>query len=179
MEASTVSSILAPGALLTVVGAVIAAVMAGAPGAHALRAFLIERGAWLSFGVAAIATLGSLYYSEVAHFTPCEMCWLQRIAMYPQAVVLLVAAMTRDVKVWRYAVPLSVIGLLFSLYHYQLELFPDQPSMCSTTVPCSVRFVEIYGFVSIAFMAGSGFVAILALQLAMARARRFGADETR
>ena len=174
MEASTVSSILAPGALLTVVGAVMAAVMASAPGAHALRTFLIERGAWLSFGVAAIATLGSLYYSEIAHFPPCEMCWLQRIAMYPQAVILFVAAITRDVKAWRYTVPLSAIGLLFALYHYQLELFPDQPTMCSTEIPCSVRFVEVYGFVSIAFMAGCGFVAIMALQLAIARARRFG-----
>ena len=175
MDASTVSSILAPGSLLTLTASLAIAVMAGAPGAHALRAFLLQRGAWLAFGVAAIATTGSLYYSEVAHFIPCEMCWLQRIAMYPLAVILLVAAITRDTRAWRYAVPIAVIGLLFSLYHYQLELFPDQPSMCSTTVPCSVRFVDMYGFVSIAFMAGAGFISILALQFAMARARRLEA----
>ncbi|MGE3855349.1 MAG: disulfide oxidoreductase [Dehalococcoidia bacterium] len=172
MDATTVSSILAPGSLLVMVASVAMAVMAGAPGAHQLRAFVLERGTWLAFGVAAIATAGSLYYSEIAHFVPCEMCWFQRIFMYPQAVVLLVAAIRRDVEAWRYAVPLSAIGLLFSIYHYQLELFPNQPTVCSTSVPCTVRFVEVYGFVSLAFMAGAGFIAILALHLAMARARR-------
>lgn len=172
MEATTVSAVLAPGSLLVLVGSIAMALAAGAPGAHAMRAFLVRRGPWLAFAVAAIATLGSLYYSEVAHFIPCEMCWFQRIFMYPQAIVLLVAALRRDVEAWRYAVPLSVIGLLFSAYHYQLELFPDQPSMCSTTIPCSVRFVEVYGFVSIAFMAGAGFISIIALHLAMLRARR-------
>ena len=172
MEATTVSAILAPGALVVLAGSLALTVMAGAPGARQLRAFLIARGPWLTFAIAAIALTGSLYYSEVAHFVPCEMCWLQRIAMYPLAVILLVAAITRDTRAWRYVVPLAAIGLLFSLYHYQLELFPDQSSMCSTTVPCSVRYVSMYGFVSIAFMAGVGFIAILALQLAMARARR-------
>ena len=173
MEASTVSSILAPGSLLVLVGSLAMALVAGAPGAHRMRAFLLARGLWLAFGIALIAVLGSLYYSQIAHFPPCEMCWFQRIFMYPQAVVLLVAALRRDVEVWRTSVPLAVIGLLFSLYHYQLELFPDQPSVCSTTIPCSVRFVDVYGFVSIAFMAGAAFISILALHLAMARARRF------
>ncbi|MFA7250035.1 MAG: disulfide bond formation protein B [Dehalococcoidia bacterium] len=172
MESTTVSSILAPGSILVLVASVAAAAVAGTPGAHQLRAFVLARGPWLAFAVAAIAMTGSLYYSEVAHFTPCEWCWFQRIAMYPLAVVLLIAAITRDTRAWRYAVPLAAIGLLFSMYHYQLELFPDQPTICSTTVPCSVRWVSVYGFVSIAFMAGAGFASILALQFAMARARR-------
>jgi disulfide bond formation protein DsbB len=176
VDATTVSSILAPGSLLVLVASIAIATMAGAPGAHQLRAFLLSRGPWLTFGIAAIATIGSLYYSDVAHFTPCEMCWFQRIFMYPQTVVLFVAALRRDAQAWRYSVPLAVIGLLFSAYHYQLELFPNQPSVCSTTIPCSVRFVEVYGFVSIAFMAGAGFISILALQLAMARARRASAS---
>ena len=153
-------------------GSLAMAAVAGAQGAHRLRALLIARGPWLAFAVAAIAMSGSLYYSEVAHFVPCELCWFQRIAMYPLAVILLVAAITSDTRAWRYVVPIAAIGLLISVYHYQLELFPDQPTVCSTTLPCSVRWVSVYGFVSIAFMAGAGFIAILALQLAMARARR-------
>jgi len=172
VDPMTVSSILAPAALLALTASLAMAAVAGTPNAHQLRALLLARGRWLAFAVAATALLGSLYYSEVAHFVPCEMCWLQRIAMYPLAVILLVAAITRDERAWRYAVPLAAIGLLFSLYHYQLELFPDQPSMCSTTVPCSARYFAIYGFVSISFMAGAGFISILALHLAMARARR-------
>lgn len=172
MEPSTASAILAPASLIAMTVSIAMAVIAGTPGAHQLRVLLIERGRWLAFAVAGVATAASLYYSEIAHFIPCEMCWFQRIFMYPLSVVLLAAAITRDERAWRYAVPLAVLGLLFSLYHYQLELFPDQPSVCSTTIPCSVRFVEVYGFVSIAFMAGAGFISIIALHLAMARARR-------
>ena len=173
MNALTVASILGPAVLLMPVISLALAVAAGAPAARGLRVFLIERGPWLAFLVAAVATTGSLYYSEVAHFVPCELCWFQRIAMYPLSVILLVAAITHDTRVWRYVVPIAVIGLLFSTYHYQLELFPNQPSVCSTTVPCSVRYFAVYGFISLAFMAGAGFVSILALHLAMARARRF------
>ncbi len=175
MDASTVSAVLAPAAILAVVGSLAAAAMAGAPEAHRLRALLLARGRWIAFAVAATALLGSLYYSEVAHFVPCEMCWFQRVTMYPLAVILLVAALTDDARAWRYAVPLAAIGLLFSLYHYQLELFPSQATLCSTSVPCSARYFAVYGFVSIAFMAGAGFISILALQLAMARARRAAA----
>ena len=172
MEATTVSAILAPGSLLVLVASTAMAVVSGAPGAHEMRAFVLRRGPWLAFAIAAIAVTGSLYYSEIAHFTPCEMCWLQRGVMYPLAVILLVAAIRRDVNAWRYVIPIAALGLLFSTYHYQLELFPEQPSMCSTTVPCSVRFVEVYGFVSLAFMAGAVFISIIALHVAMLRARR-------
>ena len=172
MDPSTVSSILAPGALLLLAASLAMAAVAGTPGAHRLRALLLARGPWLAFAVAAIAMSGSLYYSDVAHFVPCELCWFQRIAMYPLAVILFVAAITRDTRAWRYVVPIAAIGLLISVYHYQLELFPDQPTVCSATLPCSVRWVSVYGFVSIAFMAGAGFISILALHLAMARARR-------
>src|SRR5688572_18615670 len=47
---------------------------------------------WLAFGVALVATVGSLYLSEVANFTPCKLCWYQRIAMYPMVPVLGMAA---------------------------------------------------------------------------------------
>ena len=48
---------------------------------------------------------GSLYYSMVAEFVPCELCWAQRICLYPLAIILLVAALRRDRKVWTYVVP--------------------------------------------------------------------------
>ena len=176
MEPTTVSAILAPGSLLVLALSLALAFVAGAPAATAVRAFLLRRGPWLAFAIAATATLGSLYYSEIAGYTPCEMCWFQRGAMYPLSVLLLIAALRGDTRAWRYIVPVAAVGLLFSMYHYQLELFPDQPSMCSTTVPCSVRWVDVYGFISLAFMAGAAFVSVLALQFGMARARRFEAD---
>jgi disulfide bond formation protein DsbB len=119
---------------------------------------------WLAFAVAAVATLGSLYYSEIANFTPCRLCWYQRAAMYPLAPILGIAAILRDPRVRYLAIPIATVGAAISVYHYQLEMFPDQSSgFCSATVPCTVRWFEVFGFVSLAFMALTGFLAIIAL----------------
>ncbi len=172
MNESTISPILATGALLAVGASIAMALGAGAPAATSLRALLLRHGRWLSFAVAGTAMAGSLYYSEGAGFIPCDFCWYQRIAMYPLAVILLVAAITRDDRVAKYVVPIAVIGLALSVYHYQLQLFPEQGGSCSSGVPCTARHVEQFGFISIPFMAGCGFLSVLALQLGMRRALR-------
>lgn len=172
MSVTTVSPVLAVLSVIAVTGSLLILGAVGAPGAHGLRRLVLDGGRWLAFAVAATATLGSLYYSEVAGLPPCEFCWFQRIFMYPLSVVLLVAAVTRDDRVWRYAVPLAAIGLLFSVYHYQLEMFPEQRTFCTSDVPCSARLVEEFGFISLAFMAGCGFTSILALAGARWRAGR-------
>jgi disulfide bond formation protein DsbB len=119
---------------------------------------------WIAFAVAAVATMGSLYYSEVAHFTPCRLCWYQRSAMYPLAPILGVAAFLRERRVKFVAIPVAALGACVSIYHYQLEMFPDQShGFCSVDVPCTVRWFEVFGFVSLAFMALTGFLAIIAL----------------
>jgi disulfide bond formation protein DsbB len=118
---------------------------------------------WLAWVVAAVATLGSLYFSEVAHYVPCELCWFQRICMYPLSVILLVAAVRRDRAIWVYAGPVAAVGAAVAIYHTQLTAFPDQASFCSTTVPCSTRYVWEFGFVSIPFMALAAFSFILAM----------------
>jgi len=130
---------------------------------------------WLAWGVALVSTLGSLYYSEIAHFTPCKLCWYQRICMYPLAVILLVAAVRRDRKIWVYVMAQAVIGAGFAIYHTQLQAFPSQgSSFCTTLEPCTVRYVWEFGFVSLPFMALSAFVFIITMLL-VAR----GADGTR
>jgi disulfide bond formation protein DsbB len=121
---------------------------------------------WLAFAVALTATLGSLYLSEVAHFVPCKLCWYQRIAMYPLVPILFVAALTRDAGVWRYATPLAAIGSAISVYHYQLERFPDQTSVsCTLEAPCTVVWIWKFHYISIPLMALSGFALIVALML--------------
>ncbi|MEX2586365.1 MAG: disulfide oxidoreductase [Actinomycetota bacterium] len=119
--------------------------------------------AWL---VAAVSTAGSLYYSEAAGLVPCELCWYQRIAMYPLVVVLGIAALRRDFSIRFYVLPLSLIGLSISSYHYWLQLNPGQGAdFCTAGVPCSAMLVSEFGFISIPFMAGCGFAAITALLL--------------
>lgn len=125
-----------------------------AVGADALR---------LSAAVAGGAMVGSLYFSEVAHFEPCEMCWYQRIAMYPIAVVAFVAAVRRDRTVLPYLGILAGLGLLASMYHIGIQLFPEQSSFCDITNPCSSRWVEGLGWMTIPQMAAVCFGVILAV----------------
>lgn len=121
--------------------------------------------AWL---VAAVATGGSLYYSEVAGLIPCELCWFQRIAMYPLSVVLAIAAVRRDFSVRIYVLPVSVAGMLIASYHYWLQWNPGEGAeFCTAGVPCSAMLVKQFGFVSIPFMAACGFAALTALLLTL------------
>ena len=125
---------------------------------------LRDNALWLAWLVAAVATAGSLYYSEVAHFTPCPLCWYQRIAMYPMAVILLVAAVRRDLPSRWYVLPQLVVGAAIAGYHTQLQAFPRHGSpFCSTTEPCTTRYVWELGFVSLPFMALAAFAFVIAM----------------
>lgn len=116
--------------------------------------------AWIA---ALLATSGSLYLSEVMHFAPCSLCWYQRIAMYPLVVVLGVGILTGDGAVWRYAAPLAGIGLAIAVYHVVIQWQPTlDAGVCTLGVPCTARYVAVWGFVSIPTMAASAFALILA-----------------
>jgi disulfide bond formation protein DsbB len=117
-----------------------------------------------AFVVAGLATAGSLYFSEIAHFEPCRLCWYQRIAMYPLVVVLGIAARRGDVGVRRYALPLAAIGAVIATYHYALEWFPSLDSgVCSATTPCTTIWFRELGFISLPYLALSAFGLIIAL----------------
>ncbi|HEX5367581.1 MAG TPA: disulfide bond formation protein B [Acidimicrobiales bacterium] len=114
--------------------------------------------------VAVVATLGSLYYSEVADFPPCRLCWFQRIGMYPLAVVLPIATWRGDRQVRWYSLPLAVGGGLVSLYHVLVERFPSLESgACDVANPCSTVWVERFGYLTIPTMALSAFVLVALL----------------
>jgi len=119
---------------------------------------------WVAWLVALVSTSGSLIYSEVVGFIPCKLCWYQRIAMYPMVVILLVGALRREVAVKFYALPLSLVGLGISAWHYLIQTFPGiETGACDLANPCSSRWVNVFGFVSIPFMAGAGFLLISVL----------------
>ena len=153
-----------------------AAALAPGAGARArqLRPALLP----LGLAIAAVSTAGSLYYSEVAGYPPCEMCWYQRICMYALVLVLAVAVVGRDRRGGWYALPLALAGLGLSVYHYQLQLFPAQGSTCDAQAPCTYQWVDSLGFVSIPFMAGCGFVGVAGLALLSLRSSRYEAPTT-
>lgn len=151
-------------ALLALVGSV-ALLAARAVGGGAGRS-LVSGVAPLQLAVPALVTsvsmLGSLYFSEVANYRPCVLCWYQRIAMYSLAVVLVIAAVRKDRSIRPYALVLAGTGAVISMYHWLLERWPSiDTGTCSADAPCSVPYFEVFGFVTLAFMAFCAFVTVL------------------
>lgn len=137
---------------------------------QALRAAIIrliaQQARLLAFIVALVATLGSLFYSEVAHYTPCLLCWYQRIAMYPQVLILGISIAVNDRKGVMYSMALSIIGVILATYHYYIQLGGATILPCTQigySVECSERFTTSYGYITIPMMALSAFTAILIL----------------
>jgi disulfide bond formation protein DsbB len=120
--------------------------------------------------VAAVCMAGSLYFSEVAHFPPCHLCWLQRVCMYPLVPILGVAAWLKAGRVRPYAGALAIIGGCISSYHIALEHHPEWESgVCDPKNPCTLIWVKRLGYLTIPTMALSGFALIITL-LAVSRA---------
>ena len=112
--------------------------------------------------VTSVSMLGSLYFSEAVNYRPCVLCWYQRIAMYSLAIVLVLAAVRKDHSIRPYAMVLAGIGSVISAYHWLLERWPSiDTGTCSADAPCSVPYFEVFGFVSLAFMAFCAFVTVL------------------
>jgi disulfide bond formation protein DsbB len=119
--------------------------------------------AWI---VAFLATAGSLYFSEVAGYEPCTLCWYQRIAMYPLVVILGVAMLRRQRRVPTGAVALAAIGALIAGYHVALEWIPSlDTGTCAVAVPCTVVWFRVFGIFSLPTLALTAFLLILTLLL--------------
>lgn len=123
----------------------------------------------LSFLIALTATLGSFFYSEIAHYEPCKLCWYQRILMYPQVILLGIAYSKKDKSIALYSMVLSAIGAVIALYHYLLQTGTVQEILpCSAvgySVSCAEKFVMTYGYLTIPLMALSGFLLMFLLML--------------
>jgi disulfide bond formation protein DsbB len=168
MSTGTMTFLFATLALLAAIAAVVLHALRWLPFRDARLAvteLLDGQEVQLAFVVALVATLGSLYLSEVAHFVPCRLCWYQRIAMYPLPVILGIAWWRRDHRVRWYAVPLALIGLCISTYHVLLERVPslEGSGVCEVSNPCTLRWVERFGFVTIPVMALCAFALISGL----------------
>lgn len=129
-----------------------------------------DYGLYLAWLVALVATGGSLYFSEVAGFIPCELCWYQRILMYPLAVILGIASYRDDRSAVLYSLPFSLSGAALSAFHYLLQKVPGlaELSPCREGIPCSGQYINWLGFITIPFLAFAAFV-LISLLLAAAR----------
>lgn len=132
-----------------------------------LKKFIVEQAMFISFLIALVATSGSLYFSEVLLYLPCEYCWFQRIFMYPLVILLGIASVRKDHKQTIYVLPLTLIGMALSTYHYLLQKVPALQSTgqkCGI-IPCNIDYLNWFGFITIPLLAFVAFFLIFVLQL--------------
>jgi disulfide bond formation protein DsbB len=129
-----------------------------------LRRLLWGYELWAAFVVAAIATGGSLFFSEVRHFPPCEFCWFQRVLMYPLSIFTLLIAARGDHRAARYLLPLPVVGAGTSIYHLLIENHViKEPTQCVASAPggCAVKWINQFGYITIPTLALTGFLLLI------------------
>ncbi|MGM7719223.1 disulfide oxidoreductase [Metabacillus sp. Hm71] len=114
-----------------------------------------------------IATLGSLYFSEILQYTPCDLCWYQRIFMYPLVIILGVGVFKKDASIALYSLILSAIGGCISIYHYSIQKidFLGEKSISCGIVPCTGEYINWLGFITIPFLALVAFIIIFSTSL--------------
>jgi disulfide bond formation protein DsbB len=134
------------------------AAAAGAPD----RAWMLVFAAWL---LAAVSTLGALFFGEVMKVPTCVLCWYQRVFMFPLALILPAALFPFDSRIVRYALLLAVPGWGFALFHVLLVAgyIPQDVQPCTQGVPCSETYFALFGFVTIPLLALVAFSVIIAL----------------
>lgn len=121
----------------------------------------------IAFLVSATSMGGSLYFSEIANYEPCRLCWYQRICMYPIAIMLLVALIRRKHDVVPYVLTLGSLGAAVSTYHYLVEWYPTlESNVCSLDVPCTTVWFREFGFISLPQMALTGFITVFTVLVA-------------
>jgi disulfide bond formation protein DsbB len=138
---------------------------------HSKKSENLLLGIW---GVSVIATLGSLFFSEVVGYEPCELCWYQRILMYPLIIIYGTAIFKKDITIALPGLILSGIGMFVSTYHYFVQKLPalrEAGGACGL-VPCNFEYVNYFGFITIPFMAGTAFILIFVTHLILLKQAR-------
>lgn len=136
-----------------------------------MMTFLKKNILYLAFAQALVATLGSLYFSEIRHFPPCTLCWYQRILMYPLVLIFAVGILKKDKNVNLYAWPLIAIGWVIALYHNLLyyNILPEAAAPCTAGISCTTRFFAWFGFITIPLLSLTAFTILGGLMLIYSR----------
>lgn len=128
--------------------------------------YLTRASRYLALLTACISMAGSLYFSLVLHWPPCDLCWYQRICMYPLALIIVVNTLRRESGLEHYVLPLSLIGAVIAMYHYLLQKTDwFTAPMCLSGVPCSGDYLNWFGVITIPLLALVAFVLITVFTL--------------
>lgn len=144
-----------------------------------MRKLLNDFGLYFAWLVAVVAMSGSLYFSEVRAFVPCSLCWYQRIFMYPLVFILGIASFRQDKRIVPYVLPLSIIGGLIAFWHVLEENIPSLSiPVCNVGVPCTVKYVNYLGFITIPVMSLTAFTLITIILFGILRSSTVSSRQT-
>ena len=130
--------------------------------------FVGRWGLWLGFVLSAVGVILTLFYSEILGFAPCSWCWVQRIFLYPQAVIFALALWKKDTRIADYSIALSIFGLVVALYQHYLQMGGHSVIPCPANPgasDCAQRFLFEFGYVTFPLMAFSVFAFLIVLML--------------
>lgn len=131
---------------------------------------------YLAWTQALAAMLGSLYYSEIKNYTPCSLCWYQRILMYPLVLIIAVGILRKDKSLPYYVLPLSGLGWFIAFYHLLLQkgILPQAIAPCSIGASCLTKYTGYFGFITIPVMSLTAFTVINLCMFAYLKLNRKG-----
>ena len=117
---------------------------------------------YLAWAVAALSTAGSLFFSDILHYVPCALCWWGRIFMYPLVIIIGIGILRRERHWIPYALPLTLAGTGLALYHSLLQwgIIPEIIKPCVISVPCTTKYINLLGFITIPFLELLAFLTI-------------------
>ena len=121
--------------------------------------------------IASVSALGSLFFSEIMEFAPCTLCWYQRIFMFPLVLIFLAGLFPFDKGIFKYALPIALVGWGFAFYHFLLYsgYIPESIQPCTQGVSCSETYLDLFGFLTIPLLSLISFSTIIVLLFILKR----------
>jgi disulfide bond formation protein DsbB len=118
----------------------------------------------MQFFISLAAIFGSLFFSEILELTPCDLCWYQRICMYPIALIALTGVYLKSPVTNQFITPFAWLGLVISVYHNLLYYkIIDVIVPCSEFSPCTAQQINYLGFITIPLLSMTSFILVVVL----------------
>ncbi len=128
--------------------------------------FIQKNAIYIILTQAIVALLGSLYFSDIEGYAPCVLCWWQRIFMYPIIIIIIIATLKKETRIYQYVLPMAILGITVSVYHNLLYTgIIKNEEFCTGGISCTSKYVEYFGFITIPFLAFLGFAIIITLSI--------------
>lgn len=118
-----------------------------------------ELALYFSWVLACLSVLGSLYFSVIRNLDPCDLCWYQRIALFPLVPILGIAAYRTFFEIIPFVLPQIFLGLLVALYQVGIQEIPNwHPiELCGSGPSCVEKIHIGLGFVTIPMLSAGVF----------------------